>query len=57
MASNLLSSAYEVEVVVDAVSSRTLQNKEIGLQKVKDAGGRWTSVVAGAGFEPATSGL
>jgi nicotinamidase-related amidase len=41
---DLLRSAYEVEVVVDATSSRTLQNKEIGLQKVKDAGGAWTSV-------------
>ncbi|MBU2563048.1 MAG: isochorismatase family protein [Actinobacteria bacterium] len=45
-AADLLSSAYEVEVVVDAVSSRTLQNKEIGLQKIKDIGGTWTSVEA-----------
>lgn len=43
-AADLLCSAYEVQVVADAVSSRTLQNKEIGLQKVKDAGGTWTSV-------------
>ena len=43
-AADLLRSAYEVEVAADAVSSRTLQNKEIGLQKIKDAGGAWTSV-------------
>ena len=35
---------YEVHVVTDAVSSRTAQNREIGLEKIKDAGGRLTSV-------------
>jgi nicotinamidase-related amidase len=34
----LLDAGYEVEVVADAVSSRTPQNKEIGLQKMKTAG-------------------
>ncbi len=34
----LLELGYEVEVVVDAVSSRTPANKEIGLQKMKAAG-------------------
>jgi nicotinamidase-related amidase len=35
---------YEVQVVTDAVSSRTLANKEIGLEKMKSAGITWTSV-------------
>jgi nicotinamidase-related amidase len=35
---------YEVQVVTDAVSSRTLANKEIGLEKMKSAGIAWTSV-------------
>ncbi|GIM44976.1 hydrolase [Collibacillus ludicampi] len=35
---------YEVQVVTDAVSSRTLANKEIGLEKMKSAGVAWTSV-------------
>ena len=43
-AADLLCSAYEVQVIADAVSSRTPQNKEIGLQKVKNMGGVWTSV-------------
>lgn len=34
----------DVEVVVDAVSSRTLQNKEIGLEKMKSFGAQFTSV-------------
>ena len=33
---NLVNLGYTVEVAVDAVSSRTLINKEIGLQKMKD---------------------
>jgi hypothetical protein len=35
---------YEVQAVADAVSSRTLENKEIGLQKMRDAGVGLTSV-------------
>lgn len=35
---DLLERGYEVEVVTDAVSSRTPQNKEAGLQKMRDAG-------------------
>jgi nicotinamidase-related amidase len=34
----LLDAGFEVEVVADAVSSRTPENKEIGLQKMKTAG-------------------
>lgn len=41
---DLLRAGYEVQVVTDAVSSRTSQDKQIGLQKIKDAGGAWTSV-------------
>jgi nicotinamidase-related amidase len=33
-----------VQVVADAVSSRTAENKAIGLQRMSDAGARWTSV-------------
>lgn len=35
---------YEVEIVADAVSSRTSQSKEIGLEKMKSKGIAWTSV-------------
>ena len=35
---------YEVQVVTDAVSSRNIENKEIGLQKMKDYGISLTSV-------------
>ncbi|TWI58962.1 hydrolase [Halalkalibacter nanhaiisediminis] len=35
---------YEVQVVADAISSRTLENKEIGLAKMKAAGMTITSV-------------
>ncbi len=41
---DLLGTAYEVEVVADAVSSRTPDNKDIGLAKIKDAGADITSV-------------
>jgi nicotinamidase-related amidase len=34
----------EVQVVADAVSSRTAENKAIGLQKIRDAGAALTSV-------------
>ncbi len=41
---DLVASGYEVHVVADAVSSRTAENKDIGLQKMKDAGAGITSV-------------
>ena len=41
---DLLQSGYEVHVVADAVSSRTPENRQIGLDKIKDAGGQITSV-------------
>ncbi len=40
---DLLRSGHEVQVVVDAVSSRAAANKEIGLQKMRDAGASLTS--------------
>jgi nicotinamidase-related amidase len=41
---DLLDMGYEVQVVSDAVSSRTEDNQKIGLQKMKDAGAGVTSV-------------
>ncbi len=41
---DLLKSGYEVEVVADAVSSRTLENKQIGLEKSRLMGAQITSV-------------
>ncbi|MFH1980593.1 MAG: hydrolase [Pseudomonadota bacterium] len=43
-AADLVAMGYAVQVVSDAVSSRTLENKKIGLERMKDAGVRWTSV-------------
>jgi len=43
-ARDLLAAGREVEVVVDAVSSRTPANKEIGLARMREAGARPTSV-------------
>ena len=43
-AAELKELGYEVEVVADAVSSRTLENKEIGLEKLKSKGVTMTSV-------------
>lgn len=43
-ASGLVERGYEVEVAADAVSSRTVSNKLIGLDRMKDAGARLTSV-------------
>ena len=40
----LLEKGYRVEVVADACSSRTLQNKQIGLDKMRGAGAAITSV-------------
>ena len=40
---DLLASGYEVEVVADVVSSRTAENREIGLQRMRDEGAKITS--------------
>ncbi|MEE9443327.1 MAG: hydrolase [candidate division Zixibacteria bacterium] len=41
---DLLNASYEVYVAADAVSSRTMENKHIGLTTMKDAGAKITSV-------------
>jgi nicotinamidase-related amidase len=41
---DLLASGYEVEVVADVVSSRTAENREIALQRIRDEGAGITSV-------------
>jgi nicotinamidase-related amidase len=43
-AADLVDMGYEVQAVADAVSSRTLENKEIGLQKMREADVGLTSV-------------
>lgn len=43
-AARLLAAGAEVQVVEDAVSSRTPANRELGLRRVEEAGGRRTSV-------------
>ena len=43
-ARDLLADAYHVEVVADAVSSRTAANKTVGLEKMTRAGAQITSV-------------
>lgn len=43
-ARDLLDSGYQVEVVADAVSSRTAENKALGLQKMASAGAQITAV-------------
>ena len=43
-ARDLLDSGYQVEVVADAVSSRTAENKELGLQRMASAGAQITAV-------------
>ena len=42
--SDLVDLGYEVQVVTDAVSSRNIENKEIGLRKMRDCGVSLTSV-------------
>ncbi len=37
-AMDLLEAGYEVQVIADAVSSRTAENRHIGLEKMRDAG-------------------
>lgn len=41
---DLVRLGFDAYAVVDAVSSRTQFNKEIGLENIKRAGGHWTSV-------------
>lgn len=41
---DLIEDGYQPQVVADAVSSRFAENKEIGLERVRAAGGRITSV-------------
>ena len=41
---DLLNKGFEVQVVADAVSSRTLTNKQIGLERMKESGARLTTV-------------
>jgi len=43
-ARDLLESGYEVHVVADAVSSRSVRNRDIGLTKMQAAGAEVTSV-------------
>jgi hypothetical protein len=43
-AADLVDLGYEVQVVTDAVSSRTIEDKKIGLQKMRDSGVSMTSV-------------
>ncbi len=40
----LLDKGYQVQVAADCVSSRTRENKEIGIQRLVQAGGQVTSV-------------
>jgi nicotinamidase-related amidase len=42
-AADLVNLNYDVQVVADAVASRTLENKHIGLEKSKEAGASLTS--------------
>jgi len=41
---DLIREGYEVHIVTDAVSSRARSNRELALEKMKDAGARLTSV-------------
>jgi len=41
---DLLAQGYHVEVVADAVSSRTAENKKLGLEKMRRAGAEITAV-------------
>jgi nicotinamidase-related amidase len=43
-ARDLLAAGYAVEVVADAVSSRSARNREITLARMRDEGAHWTSV-------------
>jgi nicotinamidase-related amidase len=41
---DLLGRGFEVEVVADCVSSRSAENRQIGINRIQQAGGRVTSV-------------
>ncbi|MCC7429992.1 hydrolase [bacterium] len=41
---DLVDSGFEVEIVTDAVSSRTKENRELGIKKCEDLGAKLTSV-------------
>ena len=41
---DLLDLGCEVQIVADAVSSRTAENRQIGLERIRDAGGSLTSM-------------
>ena len=41
---DLINASYHTQIVADAVSSRTSENKQIGLEKCKSAGAEITSV-------------
>jgi nicotinamidase-related amidase len=41
---DLLEADFDVQVVADAVSSRSPRNRDIGLQRMLDEGALWTSV-------------
>ena len=43
-AKDLVKLGYEVQVVTDTISSRTVENKQIGLERIKEVGGSLTSV-------------
>ena len=43
-ARDLVNLGYEVQVVIDTVSSRTVESKQIGLERIKEVGGSLTSV-------------
>lgn len=43
-AADIVDIGYEVQVVTDAVSSRSVENKEIGLQRMRDSGVSLTSI-------------
>ncbi len=40
---DLLSQGYEVQLVIDAVSSRTAENRQLGIERIQAAGGILTS--------------
>jgi len=42
-AMDLVASGYEVQIVADAISSRTKNNKKIGLERIKEVGASLTS--------------
>jgi nicotinamidase-related amidase len=41
---DLLKSGYEVQAVTECISSRTPENRQLGLQRIENAGGKLTGV-------------